>query len=198
MLEVVEVFQPAIERLAMEYDSINYFTLNFDRIFDHMLLGPKYRRAQNCTDFWTAQGILNKDADAQIKIYHLHGDLTYKPNKQTKFSKNPYRWPVLVVGDQEVKNGIIASNPALLFYTKRLQQVCQSRDGIEANNLAIVGFGFREEDEHIVKQIKNGINKDVFDTISLFDVNDTLAGLSDKHLWTKADNASIIDFLGCL
>lgn len=198
MLEVVEAFQPAIERLSNEYDSINYFTLNFDRIFDHMLLGPRYRRTQYCTDFWTHKGELNKAAEAKIKIYHLHGDLTYKPNKQTRYSENAYRWPVLVVGDQQVKMGIIASNPALRFYNNCLKEVCSNRNGINENNLAIVGFGFREEDEHIVKQIKHGIENKVFDNKHLFDVNDTLDGLCDDHDWSKAHEMSIVDFLGKL
>jgi hypothetical protein len=195
MLEVVEAFQPAIERLSNEYDSINYFTLNFDRIFDHMLLGPKYRRTQYCTDFWTYKGELNREANEKIKIYHLHGDLTYKPNKTTKYSENAYRWPVLVVGDQEVKRGIIASNPALLFYNNCLKKVCSNRDGIDENNLAIVGFGFREEDEHIVKPIKHGIENMVFDNKHLFDVNNTLDGICDDHQWFKAHEMSILDFL---
>lgn len=196
LLDVVKIFQPAIGKLAEEYDSINYFTLNFDRIFDHMLLGPQFRRSQDCTDFWNSRGELNKQADAKIKIFHLHGDLTYKPNKQTRYSKNGYRWPVLVVGDQEVKRGIIASNPALLFYNQRLRAVCDKRDGIDENNLAIVGFGFREEDEHIVKQIKHGIKNKVFDNINLFDVNNTLDGICVDHQWVKANENNLIDFLG--
>jgi hypothetical protein len=198
MLGVVKTFQPAIGKLAEKYDSINYFTLNFDRIFDHMLLGPQYLRRQHCTDFWNHKGELNKDAKAKIKIFHLHGDLTYKPNKQTKYSKNGYRWPVLVVGDQEVKRGIIASNPALLFYNQRLRAVCDNRNGIDENNLAIVGFGFREEDEHIVKQIKHGIKNDVFDNVHLFDVNNTLEGVCIDHQWMKANEKSLIDFLSAI
>jgi hypothetical protein len=198
MLEVVEMFQPAIEKLVNEYDSINYFTLNFDRIFDHMLLGPQYRRGKYCTDFWDSRGRLTVDATAKIKIFHLHGDLTYKPNKQTRYSENAYRWPVLVVGDQEVKRGIIASNPALLFYNQCLKKVCTSKNGIDENNLAIVGFGFRKEDEHIVKQIKYGVDNKVFDNVHLFDVNNTLDGVCSDHHWAKANEVSIIDFLGNL
>ena len=198
MLEVVEAFQPAIGRLVNEYDSINYFTLNFDRVFDHMLLGPKYRRKEYCTDFWTYKGELNTLADKKIKIFHLHGDLTYKPNKQTNYSENTSRWPVLVVGDQEVKKGIIASNPALLFYNNRLKQVCNSREGITENNLAIVGFGFREEDQHIIKHVTHGIENKIFDTMHLFDVNNTLEGMCEDHHWSKANEMSLLDFLGKL
>jgi len=198
MLGVVKIFQPVIERLANEYDSINYFTLNFDRIFDHMLLGPGYRRGKDCTDFWDSRGRLRTDADAKIKIFHLHGDLTYKPNKQTRYSDNTSRWPVLVVGDQEVKRGIIASNPALLFYTQQFRAVCDSRDGIDENNLAIVGFGFREEDEHIVKQLRHGIDKKIFDNKHLFDINNTLDGVCVDHHWANAKEMSLLDFLGKL
>jgi hypothetical protein len=198
MLGVVEKFQPAIEYLSNQYDSINYFTLNFDRVFDHMLLGPKYRRTQYCTDFWTYKGVLDKNADKKIKIFHLHGDLLYKPNKVTSYSENAYRWPVLVVGDQAVKRGTIASSPALSFYNKRFAQVCEAKGNYTENNLAIIGFGFRKEDAHIITNIKKGINGKVFDNIYLFDIDNTLDGICDDHHWTKANEMNLIDFLGKL
>jgi UDP-2,3-diacylglucosamine pyrophosphatase LpxH len=198
MLGVVEKFSPTIEKLSERYDSINYFTVNFDGIFDHIIYGPKYRRATNCTDFWTSKGILNKAADKKIKVLHLHGDLRYKPNKKTQYSENAYRWPVLVVGDQEVKRGIIASNPALLFYNQRLKAACEAKNGYEENNLAIVGFGFREEDEHIIKYIKHGIKENVFDNIYLYDPQDRLEGVCNGHRWTRADQTSLLNFLGDL
>lgn len=104
----------------------------------------------------------------------------------------------MVVGDQEVKRGIIASNPALLFYNQRLRATCDQRNNFDENNLAIIGFGFREEDNHIVKQIKHGIAQNVFDDIHLFDINNTLDGTSKNHKWTNAKDYSLIDFLGTI
>ncbi len=117
MLDVVNAFTPALDAVVAKYDSINYFTVNFDGIFDHILYGPRYSRGQLCTDFWRGDGSMNQQANAKIKIHHLHGDLRYKPFKRTKLNKPPYKWPVLVVGDQEVKKGTIAGHEPYAFIT---------------------------------------------------------------------------------
>lgn len=204
MLGVIKKFQPAIESLADQYDSINYCTLNFDSIFDHMLLGPKYCRGGMCTDYWSKDE-LKTDSDARIKIFHLHGDLRYKPNKTNKRSRvgdKEYRWPVIVVGDQQVKRGIIASNAALSFYNNRFKAVCDpkgdDRKNYAENNLAIIGFGFRDEDTHIVNNIRQGIAGGVFNNISTYDLEDKLVGLCEGYNWAKADETNLIDFLSAL
>lgn len=195
MLDVVKKFSPALDDIMDRYDSINYFTVNFDGIFDHVIYGPGYSRIKNVTDFWTGYGQLDKGAQKKVKIFHLHGDLRYKPAKKTKNYDPPYKWPVLVVGDQDVKKGTIASNEALLFYNNRLKSVFENRDQIDENNLAIIGFGFREEDDHIVSKIKHGITSHVFDKVSVFDPEDRLDGVTDSHTWVKPADASLIDFL---
>lgn len=204
LLGTLKKFEPAIESLAAQYDSINYFTLNFDSVFDHMLLGPNYRRMGICTDYWGKSG-LKKNQDAKIKIFHLHGDLRYKPNKINKRSRQvdeEYQWPVIVVGDQQVKRGIIASNTALSFYNSRFKTLCDpkgnDRQAYAENNLAIIGFGFRDEDTHIVSNIRDGIKGGVFDKISTYDLEDRLVGLCERHNWAKADEYDLIDFLASL
>lgn len=198
MLNVVNAFTPALNTLVAKYDSINYFTVNFDGIFDHILYGPGYSRGGLCTDFWRGNGTMNQQATQKIKIHHLHGDLRYKPYKRTAYNNPPYTWPLLVVGDQEVKKGIIAGNEPLRFYNNRLRAVTESREGIEENVLAIVGFGFREEDEHIVSRIRHAIQLGLFDRIYLFDPSDRLAGISNGHQWVHPANESLISFLGRL
>jgi|GEM_PF-2331482 len=204
LLGALKKFEPAIQSLADQYDSINYCTLNFDSVFDHMLLGPKYRRMGMCTDYWGNNG-LKKNVDARINIFHLHGDLRYKPNKINKKSRQvdeEYRWPVIVVGDQQVKRGIIASNTALSFYNNRFKAICDpkgaDRKKYEENNLAIVGFGFRDEDTHIVSNIRDGIKGGVFDNINTYDREDKLIGLCEGHNWANADEHDLIDFLSSL
>jgi hypothetical protein len=209
VLKILKKFQRPIEKLADQYDSINYFTLNFDSVFDHMLLGPNYRRGRMCTDYWWGNRSkpeldFKPDLDARIKIFHLHGDLRYKPNKTNKMERKggeEYRWPVIVVGDQQVKRGIIASNAALSFYNNRFKELCQpngeSRKTYKENNLAVIGFGFREEDTHIVNNIRQGITGGVFDNIHSYDMEDKLmlSGICAEHNWAKASETNLITFL---
>lgn len=199
MLDVVKVFTPGLDHVVATYDSINYFTVNFDGIFDHILYGPGYSRSQNVTDFWNGDGSLKKDANQKVKIHHLHGDLRYKPFKKTRYNHPPYRWPVLVVGDQEVKKGLIAGQESLRFYNNRLRASTESRDlGVTENVLAIIGFGFRDEDQHIVSRVKNAIANDVFDRVLLFDIEDRLAPICSNHTWVRPDQENLITFLGRL
>lgn len=195
MLNVVNAFTPAVNRIVAEFDHINYFTVNFDGIFDHILYGPQYIRSRFVTDFWHGNGSFNSLADAKIKICHLHGDLRYKPTKRTKNHNPPYKWPVLVVGDQEVKNGLIASHESLRFYNDRLRTATENRPAVDENVLAIVGFGFRDEDEHIVSRIKHALASNVFDRILLFDPQDKLTGLAQHYEWTSPANENLISFL---
>lgn len=195
MLQVVEHFSPAIDGLKNNYQSINYYTVNFDGIFDHIIYGKGYSRIGSTTDYWRGNGNLNKDAIAQFKIMHLHGDLRYKPFKKTKHNTPTYRWPVLVVGDGEVKKGIIASNEALRFYNQKLRDTFESREQTKENNLLILGFGFREEDDHIVAKIKSGIANGTFDNIVIYDHDDKLAGISRPYTWISPNNKGLKDLL---
>lgn len=195
MLQVVNDFAPAINHLQASYQSVNYFTVNFDGIFDHIIYGERYARGGITTDFWTAQGGVNKYIDRQFKIMHLHGDLRYKPFKKTQYNNPPYRWPVLVVGDGEVKKGIIASNEALRYYNQRLRDTFEGRGAATENNLLIVGFGFRDEDEHIVSKIRSGITEGVFDNIAIYDLEDKLAGCPHPYGWVRPDQQGLRDLL---
>lgn len=194
MLQVVNDFTPAINHLQASYQSVNYYTVNFDGIFDHIIYGERYSRSGITTDFWTAQGAVNRDINRQFKIMHLHGDLRYKPFKKTQYNNPPYRWPVLVVGDSEVKKGIIASNEALRYYNQRLRDTFEDRGTTTENNLLIVGFGFREEDEHIVSKIKNGIAGGIFDKITIYDFEDRLDGIR-AYGWVRPDQKGLRDLL---
>ena len=196
MIDVVNAFSPSIDRLLHGYDSINYFTVNFDGIFDHILYGPRYSRGASVTDFWNYDGSLNHGAGQKVAIHHLHGDLRYKPFKMTQYNQPPYRWPVLVVGDQEVKKGLIASQEALRFYNNRLKSATESRDPLARENvLAIVGFGFREEDEHIVSRIRHAVAAQVFHRILIFDPSDRLAPICQGHTWVSPHHENLLKFL---
>jgi hypothetical protein len=199
MIHVVETFDTAIEKLLKKYDSINYFTLNFDGIFDHIIYGPNYSRAKSkkVTDFWRPEG-LNQSADANIKIFHLHGDLRYKPFKKMKGNTPLYNWPVLVVGDQQVKKGIIASNEALRFYNNCLSKVTEERAGFDQNNLALIGLGFRDEDKHIVDKIKHGISKNIFDDVSLYNPENQLSPITQRHQWIRPSEKNLLQFFESL
>lgn len=199
MLNVVTAFTPTLDRVVASYDAINYFTVNFDGIFDHILYGPRYSRGGIVTDFWRANGSLNNHAVQKVKIHHLHGDLRYKPFKKTQFNKPPYRWPVLVVGDQEVKKGLIAGQESLRFYNNRLRASTDTREaGVTENVLAIIGFGFRDEDQHIVSRVKHAIESSVFDRVLLFDIEDRLAPICQGHTWVRPDQENLIAFLARL
>ena len=199
MLNVVTAFSPGIDRVVSSYDSINYYTVNFDGIFDHILYGPRYSRRRIVTDFWRADGSLNNQADQKVKIHHLHGDLRYKPFKKTQYNQPPYRWPVLVVGDQEVKKGLIAGQESLRFYNNRLRASTEARDaGVTENVLAIIGFGFRDEDQHIVSRVKHGIANGNFDRVLLFDIEDRLEPFCQGHTWVRPDQENLIAFLARL
>lgn len=195
MLQVVNDFASAINHLQSSYRSVNYFTLNFDGIFDHIIYGAGYSRGGVTTDFWTAQGDVNKQIDRQFKIMHLHGDLRYKPFKKTQYNNPPYRWPVLAVGDGEVKKGIIASNEALRYYNQRLRNTFEERGEATENNLLIVGFGFRDEDEHIVSKIRSGITAGIFDNINIYDLEDKLAGSVRPYRWIRPNQQGLRDLL---
>lgn len=196
MLNVVTAFTPALNRVVAEYDGIDYFTVNFDAIFDHILYGPQYARGDFVTDFWRGSGAFVPNVTQKINIHHLHGDIRYKPFKRTQYNKPPYRWPVLVVGDQEVKKGLIAGQESLRFYNNRLRAATEARRAdVQENVLAIVGFGFREEDEHIVSRLRHAIEARVFDRILLFDPENKLAPFCDDHVWVSPANENLIEFL---
>jgi len=195
ILGILDKFAPSIDKLFEKYDSINYYTVNFDGIFDHLLYGRKYCRGGNVTDFWWPNGTLDPKIMRKVKIFHLHGDIRYRPFKKTKENNPPYRWPLLVVGDQEVKMGIITSNESLRFYNNRYRNTCENREGYSENNLAVIGLGFREEDEHITSRIKHGITNNIFDKISLFDIEDRLSGITTSHNWILPSAQPLTSFL---
>jgi hypothetical protein len=195
MMSVVKEFSPAVDEVVAHYDSINYFTVNFDGIFDHILYGPQYTRSNIVTDYWRGSGAFNPNATAKIKILHLHGDLRYKPSKRTSYHQPPYRWPVLVVGDPEIKRGLIASHESLSFYLKRLRHLTKDRGSAAKNVLAIIGFGFRDEDAHIVNCIKHALGAGVFDDVLVFDVQDRLSGLLPHYTWVTPNQENLIAFM---
>lgn len=198
LVDVVKVFDPVIENLSKKFDVINYFTTNFDGIFDHVFYGLHYSRGKRVTDFWKSDGSINRDANQQIRIHHLHGDIRYKPSKKTKYNNPPYRWPVLVVGDVEAKRQLIGGQESLLLYREKFQNVMESRGSVQRNVLAIIGFGFRDEDAHIVKNIRSGLSGCVFDEVYIYDPVDHLAGIRGKRIWVRPESKDIISFLDSL
>lgn len=191
LIDVVRAFDETIEKMMGKYSSINYYTLNFDSIFDHILYGERYKRGGKITDFWNGAGQINRNADAQLGIFHMHGDLRYKPFKETQYNNPPYTWPVLVVGDQEVKLGIIASNEILKFYATKFKKSFSEKISNGNNNLFIAGFGFREEDNHIIKNLQHSFNEKIFDNIYLYDVDDKLKGKVDNYHFIDAKTTNL-------
>lgn len=196
MMDAIDTFDTVIEALMAKYDSINYFTLNFDAIFDHILLGRYYKRGGYVTDFWTRQGMLNRGANRKIKIYHLHGDLRCKPTKRTDQHTPSYAWPILVVGDQRAKAAMIGASEYLQFFNNGFYEIAQNRGPYEQNDLAVIGFGFRAEDRHIIEPVIRGMHTGVFNTISNYDVQDQLAGKCPiQYGFADARQFTLIDYL---
>lgn len=194
---VVEQFSPSISALFEKYDSINYYTLNFDAIFDHIVYGRYFRRGRMITDFWWPSGELDIRANRKCKIYHLHGDLRYKPYKKTSRNNPPYKWPVLVVGDHEVKMGVINSHESLRFFNTRYRETCSMRGDFQQNDLALIGFGFRDEDRHIIEPLMYGLNHGVFDQIAIFDMVDQLRDRCEaQYGWCDPREYTLLHFLG--
>lgn len=201
MLAIMDTFAPAINALFQRYDSINYYTVNFDAIFDHILYG-RYNggRMHQVTDFWGWDGNLTPGIARKAKIFHMHGDLRYKPFKQTTYNNPPSKWPVLVVGDNQVKLQTIAQYDALQFYNQRFRETCANRGPYNvANDLAIIGFGFRDEDDHIRTPLWEGMVAGVFGRIAIFDMADHLG----RHTpfptnFTSAENSNLLQFFESL
>ncbi len=195
MLGVVNHFDPALDVIGQKYNAVNYYTVNFDALFDHMIYGPNYKRGRVTTDFWDGYGSLRKDAQAQFSICHLHGDLRYKPNKRTRYNDPPYRWPVVVVGDSEVKKGIIGSEKALRFYNSRFRGSFSERGPWQDRTLAIIGFGFRHEDAHIVNAVEHALNNQVYDRVFLYSPENSLAHTPHRYTWVSPNQLGLRDFL---
>ena len=196
MMDAIDAFDPAIEALMAKYDSINYVTLNLDAIFDHILLGRNYKRGAHVTDFWARNGGLNRVVNRKIKIFHLHGDLRCKPTKKTDMHNPPYAWPVLVVGDQRAKASMIGASEYLQFFNGSFEYLVGNRDPYLQNDLAVIGFGFREEDVHVVNPLVRGIHSGVFNSISNYDVENHLTPrCAVQHSFSDARQFSLIDYL---
>lgn len=197
MIDVLKVLNPAMCHLQEKFQSIHYFTVNFDGLFDHIIYGPKFARIRDVTDFWNSKGFTREHADRQFLIYHLHGDLRYKPNKKTKHNDPPYRWPVLVVGDGDFKRGIIAGNESLSFFNKQMQTQFSTRaPDAHRQTLAVIGFGCREEDKHVVSRLTTALENKVFDRILVYDVEDRLTAY--PHEFVDARKVKLSEFLTSL
>lgn len=198
LMSTINIYDQSIQKIAQKYNSFNYFTLNFDGIFDHVIYGENYSRGGITTDFWNANGTLNEAINRQMKVYHLHGDLRYKPSKRTNYHNPPYQWPTLVVGDAEVKKGIIASHHGLRFYNQKLRDICSVNPLFAQNTLLIAGFGFRAEDEHIIAHLNKAFTAGVFNNILIYDVVDHLANTNIPHQWIDAKNNKFVDVMNSL
>lgn len=198
LLQTINIYDQGITQISQKYSSVNYYTLNFDGIFDHIIYGAGYKRGHLTTDYWNGNGGFNETISRQFKIHHLHGDLRYKPSKKTNYHTPPYQWPTLVVGDAEVKKGIIASHHALRFYNQRLRDTCNDRTGVQENNLLITGFGFRPEDEHIIANLNKAFNQGIFDNIFIYDVINPLKGSTVPHTWIDAQQQKLSTLLNSI
>lgn len=148
------------------------------------------------TDFWTRQGQLNRFANRKIKIFHLHGDLRCKPTKKTDQHTPPYAWPVLVVGDQRAKTAMIGASEYLQFFNNGYYGLVQNRGPFEVNDLAVIGFGFRDEDAHVINPVVLGMNTGVFNTITNYDVQNHLAARCPvQYGFADARQFTLIDYL---
>lgn len=198
LIHTINIYNQGISQISEKYNSINYCTLNFDGIFDHIIYGQNYSRGNQTTDFWNGNGTINENINRKFKILHMHGDLRYKPSKKTNYHNPPYQWPTLVVGDAEVKKGIIASHQALRFYNKKFRSICESRENYSENNLLIAGFGFREEDEHIIANLNKAFSSNTFDKIFIYDVINPLHQKQIPHQFIDANTHTLSTVLNSI
>lgn len=141
---------------------------------DHVLYGERFSRGDLVTDSWVNGKFVFRENDRKFRIFHLHGDIRYKPHKVSRKSPAKRLWPVLVVGDLSVKRSLIAGSEALVryfnFYKNELER--KSESGV----LLVAGFGFRDEDFHISSKVKSAIESDNFSEVYVYDAVDRLAG----------------------
>lgn len=181
LVDVIRFYNPSIESIKDNFAKINYFTLNFDGVFDHVLYGERFSRGSVITDSWVNGEFTSTFDNRQFRICHLHGDIRYKPHKVSTKSPGKTLWPVLVVGDLSVKKSLIVGNEALNSYFSyyRNQFAAKKPD----STLLVAGFGFREEDQHVSSKVKHAIINNYFDKVVVYDAVDRLK--EDKECYGK-------------
>lgn len=199
LVEVIRFYNPSIENLRGRFEKVNYFTLNFDGVFDHVLYGERFSRGGVVTDSWINGEFTNRFDDRKFRICHLHGDIRYKPHKISGKSPSKRLWPVLVVGDISVKKSLIAGNEALMSYYKyyKNQFFLENRDA----SLLVAGFGFRDEDQHISSKVKSAIKDGLFGNVFVYDAIDHLKDNEDfagKYNFIDAKEVGLSELLGSL
>lgn len=178
LINVIRFYNPSISSIQNNFEKINYFTLNFDGVFDHVIYGEKdYEgkliRGNVVTDSWAGVDFTDYYNGRKFRICHLHGDIRYKPHKVSKAHPAKRLWPVLVVGDLGVKKGLIAGSKPLSTYYKYYKEQFSilNRD----STLLIAGFGFRDEDQHISSRVKMAIENKIFGRVVVYDAIDRLS-----------------------
>ena len=138
---------------------------------------------------------LQQILDKIIKIMHLHGDLRYKPFKKTQYNNPPYRWPVLVVGDSEVKKGIIALMrlfDSIINDFARHVRADQINENTSLRASASGGSACRIQD-------KTAVNNGIFDRIICYDIEDKFAEwCSRPYEWRNPRNIGLKDLLNSI
>ncbi|MDH1901998.1 SIR2 family protein [Comamonas aquatica] len=199
LVEVIRFYNPSIESLRENFEKINYFTLNFDGVFDHVLYGERFSRGGVVTDSWLDGEFTNRFDDRKFRVCHLHGDIRYKPHKVSGRAPSKRLWPVLVVGDILVKKSLIAGNDALMSYYKYYKNQFSSIN--KDASLLIAGFGFRDEDQHISSKVKTAIKDEFFKEVFIYDAVDHLKDDEDylgKYTFIDAKNTGLSEVLGSL
>lgn len=199
LVNVIRFYNGSIIELKNKFEKINYFTLNFDGVFDHVLYGENFSRGNLVTDSWINGEFVDRLNDRQFRICHLHGDIRYKPHKVAGAAPAKRLWPVLVVGDLQVKKSLIVGNEALTSYFKYYKEQMGSADNNSV--LFIAGFGFRDEDHHISSRVKKSIAESIFNKVIIYDAVDRLGEEKDcagKYNFVDAKNNSLSDVLNSL
>ncbi len=82
------------------------------------------------------------------------------------------------------------------FYNQRLREACENRHRIQENVLLVAGFGFREEDQHVVSKIKAAVNNGIFDRMICYDIEDKFADWCPRpYEWRDPRNLGLNDLL---
>lgn len=196
LVDVIRFYNPSIESIKDNFAKINYFTLNFDGVFDHVLYGERFSRGSAITDSWVSGTFTSSFDNRQFRICHLHGDIRYKPHKVSTKSPGKTLWPVLVVGDLSVKKSLIVGNEALNSYFNYFKN--QFAEKTPNSTLLVAGFGFREEDQHVSSKVKNAIINDYFDEVFVYDTVDRLKedeAFSGKYVFFDAREKTLSSVL---
>jgi len=197
LIGAVKHYDPVIEGIIARFEKVQYFTTNYDGLFDHILYGSSYGRSADLTDFWRTRRF-DPTISRRVEIVHLHGDLRYRPNKVNRFQRKSTAWPMIVVGDHQMKLEQIASQESLRFFNSHFESSVLKRKDTSEGVLAVIGFGFRAEDKHVVGPLLEALENHTFREVYIYDTTAPAACSAVDCCWVDANQVSLRSFLSML